>query len=56
MLSIPMCCRLSLIRALANIRASVQDKPCDLQEQRIMAQIVLHPQLMSSINASRLLA
>jgi hypothetical protein len=30
-----------LIRALANIRASVQDKPCDLQEQRIMAQIAL---------------
>jgi hypothetical protein len=43
-----------LIRALANIRASVQDKPCDLQEQRIMAQIVLHPQLMSNTNAPRL--
>jgi hypothetical protein len=45
---------LSLIRALA-IWASVHDKPCDLQEQRFVAQIVLHPQLMSSINASRLL-
>ena len=45
---------LSLIRALANIRASVQDKPCELQEQRIMAQIALHPQLMSNTNASRL--
>jgi hypothetical protein len=33
----------------------VHDKPCDLQEQRFVAQIVLHPQLMSSINASRLL-
>jgi hypothetical protein len=37
-----------LIRALANIRASVQDKACDLQEQRIMAQIVLHPQLIKT--------
>jgi hypothetical protein len=39
---------------LLNIRASVQDKACDLQEQRIMAQIVLHPQLMSNTNAPRL--
>jgi hypothetical protein len=28
------------------------DKPCDIQEQRFGAQCVLHPQLMSSINAS----
>jgi hypothetical protein len=43
-----------LIWEIANIRASVQDKACDLQEQRIMAQIVLHPQLMSNTNAPRL--
>ena len=45
---------LSLIGALT-IWASVYDKPCDLQEQRFVTQIVWHPQLMSSINASRLL-
>jgi hypothetical protein len=33
-----------------DISAEKQDKPCDLQEQRFVAQIVLHPQLMSSIN------
>jgi hypothetical protein len=27
-------------------------KPCDIQEQLFVAQFVLHPQLMSSINAS----
>jgi hypothetical protein len=30
----------------------VHDKPCDLQEQRFVVQIVLHPQLMSSIKTA----
>jgi hypothetical protein len=34
------------------VQPSVHDKPCDIQEQRFMAQFVLHPQQMSIINAS----
>jgi hypothetical protein len=35
----------SLFRAL-------HDEPCDIQEQHFVVQFILHPQLMSSINAS----
>jgi hypothetical protein len=35
-----------------HLQPYVHDKPCDIQEQRFVVQFVLHPQLMSSINAS----
>ena len=46
---------LSLIESLfdsylANMRASVHDKLCDIQEQRVVVHIVLHTQLIQSIS------